>query len=362
MDVQAVLEDIFFVILYGGVTMLEVVAALYLLLRRGNAIAPDVTSPVRLRRWAAAFLTASASSHLLWLLYVDYPTPSCYLAAASLDTVLLLPTMAGMLLSMLQDRHRPVWPILAALAPVAVVSLVSILRGDETLVMPMRIYILVLEVLFALYMVFAVRRYGHWLRDNYADLEHKEIWESLVILAVFLLFFLFYGIADDGEVYRYLVQVDGIVVVALILWRVETLKQLSEHQLATESEEDLQKASAPHAIPDNIGPLLKKHCEEAKLFLQHDLNLTHLSHAIGTNHYYLSQHFARQGLTYNTYINGLRIRHFIRMYHEAVSDQRVFTAQQLAFESGFHSYSTFSAAFKQSTGTTVKDWMSAAAE
>ena len=50
METQEILQDIVFVLLYGGVIMLSVVAALYLLLRRGNAIAPEVKSPVRLRR------------------------------------------------------------------------------------------------------------------------------------------------------------------------------------------------------------------------------------------------------------------------------------------------------------------------
>ena len=49
MEAQEILQDIDFILLYGGVIFLEVAAALYLLLRRSNAIAPEVTSPVRLR-------------------------------------------------------------------------------------------------------------------------------------------------------------------------------------------------------------------------------------------------------------------------------------------------------------------------
>ncbi|MBO6062727.1 MAG: AraC family transcriptional regulator, partial [Bacteroidales bacterium] len=76
-----------------------------------------------------------------------------------------------------------------------------------------------------------------------------------------------------------------------------------------------------------------------------------------TNHYYLSQYFSQQGLTYNAYINGLRIRHFIRLCEKAVAENRAITAQQLAFKSGYRSYSTFSAAFKQHTGKSVSAWM-----
>lgn len=364
MEEQALLKDIAFVILYGGVIMLNVVAALYLLLRRGNAIAPEVTSPVRLRRWAAAFLIASALSHLFWLFYVSHPSPTVYVLVCGLDMLLLFPSIAGILLSMLQDRHRTVWPVLVMLIPAFVLMSLCIIREDESLFMLVSIYVFALYALIMLYMFFSVRRYGNWLRDNYADLENKEVWQSLLILAVFLLFFIMYSSVTEGNrVLVYLLQVDCIIIVVLLLWRVETLQQLSENA-APEAEpaEDVQKASAPPAIPSNIGPLLKKHCEEGQLYLQHDLTLVQLAQIIGTNRYYLSQHFAQQGLTYNAFINGLRVRHFIRLYHQAVAEQRIFTAQQLAFESGFHSYSTFGATFKQNMGMTVTQWMRSDAE
>ena len=67
--------------------------------------------------------------------------------------------------------------------------------------------------------------------------------------------------------------------------------------------------------------------------------------------------FSSQDTNYNTYINHLRINHFIRLYNKAVVDLRNFTAQELALESGFHSYRTFSEAFKHQTGQTVTVWM-----
>lgn len=358
MEAQEILKDIVFVLLYGGVIMLSVVAALYLLLRRGNAIAPEVTSPVRLRQWAAAFLVVSAISRLFWLFYVYHPTHTVYIIVCALDLLMLFPTIAGVLMSMLQDRHRIVWPVLVLLIPAVVLMSLCIIRGNDSLFTLVTIYVISLYALFMLYMFFAVRSYGRWLRDNYADLEHKEVWLSFLILAVFLLFFVMYSITSESRVYlAYLLQIDCIILVALLLWRVETLQQLSESSsLEPEPEEDVQKAPAP-AIPANIGPLLKKRCEEGQLYLQNDLTLSQLAQIIGTNRYYLSQHFAQQGLTYNAYINGLRVRHFVRLYHEAIAQQRIFTAQQLAFESGFHSYSTFSTTFKQNMGTTVTQWM-----
>ena len=349
MEEQAILQDVFFVTLYGGITMLDVVAALYLLLRRANAIAPEVTSPVRLRRWAALFLIALALSHVFWILYALAPSPIKYLTVCGLDILLYIPTVAGILLSMLQDRHRPSWPVLVAMVPVILMVAVGIIRKDDGVQNPLFYYVLFLFVLLMLYMCLSVQRYGRWLKDNYADLEHKEIRLSFLILAVFLLFFLLYSSTSEAPFHLYLLQLVNILIVVLLLWRVESLQQLSDTPV--------QKTSAQPGIPSSIGPLLKTHCEDAQLYLQHDLTVSHLAQIIGTNRYYLSQYFAQQGITYNAYINGLRIRHFVRLYHEAVANHRIFTAQQLAHESGFHSYSTFSATFKQNMGATVTTWM-----
>lgn len=363
METQEILKDVIFVILYGGVIMLSIVAALYLLLRRGNAIAPQVVPPVRLRRWAAAFLMACALSRVLWAYYVFHPSFTFYITVCVLDLLVLFPSITGILVSMLQDRQRPVWPMLMALIPALMLSVLCIIRGDDALFMPLSIYINALYGLLILYMFFAVRNYGRWLRDNYADLENKEVWHSIIILALFLLFFVMYGATEGSLAMAYLLQIDGILIVVLLLWRVETLQQLAESASSeAESAEDVQKSLASSAIPANIGPLLKKLCEDGQLYLEHDLTLAQLASAIGTNRYYLSQHFAQHGLTYNAYINGLRVGHFVRLYHEAMANRRIFTAQQLAFESGYHSYSTFSATFKQNVGMTVSQWMRSAAE
>ena len=59
-------EVVLFFILYGITGVVPLIAALYLLLRRGNAFASDVTPPLRLRRWAASFFAVAALDHV-WL-------------------------------------------------------------------------------------------------------------------------------------------------------------------------------------------------------------------------------------------------------------------------------------------------------
>ena len=346
--------------LFGGTAMASLIGCLYLLLTKGNAFANDVTPPTRLRRWAAAYFAVAFLEHILWLLFYRYSGDIhsvFYVVICGLDCVTMMTTIAGTLLAMLQDRKRHFWPLILATIPYPTFLALNIVYPDSHFSIMVFVYILLLYVFFTIYMVFAVKQYGRWLRDNYADLEHKEVWLSYMLIIVFTLFVFFYGLADN-TIISYLVELIGLALFGLLLWRVETLQQLDVVATQDEAETPTElEEVAPSADSSGIGQLLERHCEDAQLYLQHDLSLSQLAQAIGTNHYYLSQYFSQQGLTYNAYINGLRIRHFINLYHEAVASQRSFTAQQLANESGFRSYSTFGVAFKQRMGQTVTVWM-----
>ena len=86
---------IFFLILYGITGVVPLIAALYLLLRRGNAFAPGVTPPLRLRRWASSFFAVAALAHMWWLLFYTYfgdLNSKLFLVLAMLDCVLLFVT------------------------------------------------------------------------------------------------------------------------------------------------------------------------------------------------------------------------------------------------------------------------------
>jgi len=216
-------------------------------------------------------------------------------------------------------------------------------------------------------MVRATRQYGSWLRDNYADLEHKEVWQSFVVLAVMLLVFGIYAVGVRGPAYQYVFQINDVVLVCYLLWRVETLSDLSiaqQQSLPADLSIAVNEESgvSPKILTDDIGPLLQKYCIDTQLYLQHDLTLLQLAKVIGTNRLYLSRYFSNQGTTYNAYINDLRINHFLSLYREAVDAQRSFTAQQLALKSGYRSYNTFRDAFKRKTGQSVTAWMKTASE
>ena len=364
-------ELILFFILYGITGAMSFFAAVYLLLRRGNAFAPDVAPPLLLRRWAASFFAVSALGHVWWYLFLIYSRDlhsAFYVVVAVVDCFGMLTTIAGTLLAMLQDRRRPVWPVISALIPYPVIGALYIANPNESYLSVAIAYILLLYVLLTVYVAFAVRQYGRWLRDNYADLERKEVWLSQVVLLVFMLLFILYALVDINTIQVFLLHVVELVLFGLLLWRVETLPQLSENsseEVEASTPQTLESAQliptqaqkAPAIASTLIQQLLDERCVATQLYLQHDLTLQQLATAIGVNRFYLSQFFSKHGTTYNAYINDLRINHFVCLFREAVTSMKPITAQQLAYDSGYQSYSTFSLAFKQRMGQSVTSWV-----
>ena len=225
------LQDVYFLMLYGMATFFALLACGYLLLRRGNAFADDVRSSRKLRRWTAAFMAAIAASHVWWyVLGIYWLTDDRVvrnITAILLDHITLVPLAMAVMLAMLQDRKRPLWPWLVAHVPVVGAAVVGIdqrstFYGEEMA----HLCQLAVIVVFVVYYINALRQYGRWLLDNYADLERKEVWQSVVFVIALFIVYEVYS-TNAGELLReYLAQFITIIIIAFLLWRVETLQEL----------------------------------------------------------------------------------------------------------------------------------------
>ena len=386
---EQILEDAIFVMLYAVVTVLAALGCVYLLFRQGNAFAADVTPPLRLRRWAAAFLAVIALGHV-WYLPAMVSSSSetverWMLIGGLLDCLLTIPLALIVMLCMLQDKRRPLWPVWVAMVPLVIMMGVNIANRSDALLPWMQGYFLLAVIGFTVYMVREVQRYGRWLRDNYADLKHKEVWQSLLVLAVIMFLFVYYVMGYGSITYEYIIQICGLLLIGHLLWRVETLQDLSFQPMADGdiALAEAQRAAAEaddeadddaldgdggrpqpaeglsEAVIQEIGKLLHDRCEGNKLYLQTDLTSVQLAQALGTNRTYLGMYFSSQSTTYNAYINTLRINYFIELFRQAsaAAESQSIQAKQLAARSSYRSYRTFSVAFKQRTGQSVTEWM-----
>ncbi len=115
-------EDTLFIILYSVVAAMAMMAGCYLLFRRANAITPNIVPPIRLRRWTGAFLVSLAFNHA-WYMQLFFLSSSediemVDLIGGLIQGVTLLPVAIVILLAMLQDRRRPLWPFVISAVPV----------------------------------------------------------------------------------------------------------------------------------------------------------------------------------------------------------------------------------------------------
>ena len=265
--------------------------------------------------------------------------------------------MMAVLLRMLQDRKRKLWPFFVAHIPIIGIAIYGLMVHSPEAKVYMYYYQMVIIVVFIIYTIRSLMQYSRWLRENYADLEYKEVWQSLLLLAGVLVFYYAYTSNKGGLFHEYLSQVNTFIIIMFLSWRVETLQTLlpADADVVPAVATETPSVSANTSL--DIGLMLQNHCEATQLYLRHDLTLSELAVAIGTNRTYLSSYFSQQGDTYNAYINRLRVEHFKQLYHEAVSLSRPVTAQELSQQCGYRTYRTFSTAFRQHVGITVAEWM-----
>ena len=246
------LQDVIFIALYCVAVFAALMAGVYLLWRRGNAFMQEkgpenmvtIESPggmvrmshpfrssLRLRRWTAALMAAIVGSHVWWYAigqwWLEDDRLVRNIVAIALDHMTLVPLTMAVLLAMLQDRRRMLWPWLLVQVPVVVFGVMGIAGRDEFWGYDVLGYCqLAIITVFIVYYAVAVRHYGRWLRDNFSDLEHKEVWQSLVFAVGLFVVYEVYT-SNGGELLReYLSQVVTLVIIAFLVWRVETLEEL----------------------------------------------------------------------------------------------------------------------------------------
>ena len=112
------------------------------------------------------------------------------------------------------------------------------------------------------------------------------------------------------------------------------------------------EASASQELMQDIRNIL----EEKQLYIVHGLQVADLAKELGTNTTYISACINREtGASFNDLVNGYRIRHALDLL--AANPQMPVT--QVADLSGFSSYSSFLRSFRQFTGKTPTEYLSA---
>ena len=363
-----------------------IMMAVYLLTSRRNAFGTELVTDQRLRRKAGRLIfiyTLIYLTNIPMVLWLADDLQLLQMASVTVDMTIWCPVVLHFLLELLQDRRH--WDNrLLLISVLAVMPLTGwLLTGHAW--WKWAVYgMYIAEVVFFIgWYIRAAIAYHRFLADNYADLEHKEVtWSWIILSSMFFSFinYLLMLFQSDMQIcvaLSYIFHLADILFIGIIVWYIDHQQVLEP--LAEESVEEVQKSQEAEAVETEAmettnthevpalrkdiiiyktGELLRKHCEEAQLYLQRDLSLKTLAQACHTNRTYLGLYFASQGITYYIYINKLRIDHFQSLYREAMKEESTtFTLQQLSKDSGFLSYNTFSRAFVSCTGISVSKWL-----
>ena len=355
--------------------------AVYLLVSKRNAFGSEIVTDQRLRRKAGRLIfiyTLIYLTNIPMVLWLADDLQLLQMASVTVDMTIWCPVVLHFLLELLQDRRH--WDNrLLLISVLAVMPLTGwLLTGHAW--WKWAVYgMYIAEVVFFIgWYIRAAIAYRRFLADNYADLEHKEVtWSWIILSSMFFSFinYLLMLFQSDMQIcvaLSYIFHLADILFIGIIVWYIDH-QQVLEPLTAEAGVEKLPKEQeaetdeTAHTLTDQTtrediiiartGALLRKHCEETQLYLQYDLSLKIVAQECNTNRTYLSRYFASQGITYYIYINKLRIDHFQSLYREAMKEKSTtFTLQQLSKDSGFLSYNTFSRAFVSCTGISVSKW------
>ena len=124
------------------------------------------------------------------------------------------------------------------------------------------------------------------------------------------------------------------------------------------SRKKLDKYKTSHLDPQKIQTVMLKLDDlmtKEQLFLNPDLNLQDLADRLKIHYNYVSRIInEKYGLSYNDYINKLRIEEVTKRFSNPKFKDK--TVLEIMYETGFYSKSVFNTAFKKFTGMTPSEY------
>lgn len=204
------------------------------------------------------------------------------------------------------------------------------------------------------------RRYREAFYQKYAAPLVGQFLRSFLIICFGLLFFWLAGFLSkvlqgkhDYSIYTlfWVLLVASVYFLAYKIWATPAVLELPK----VLEEEIPGQTEVP--IPAEVIEELARHMEEKKPYLDPEIRISDLADALNQPKHELSRLINLGfGRNFFDFINGYRVREFIRARNEAAS--RHLNTLELAYASGFNSKTAFNRAFLKETGQSPRDYFS----
>ncbi len=258
----------------------------------------------------------------------------------------------------LAEKKVP-WTFWLLLLPAAIIPVLDLFDSSELPQHLMRISYIPITLYIYYRLITLPYKFEKQIRNSYADMEGKStlpIKISILMMAFTLILNLalrYIGARNTSETILCFALLYYAIALFFIFYSVETytftaekmVDEIGEEPVADEIREalepvDLREDASDNrdALYDNLVVRLEKLMKEEQLFLQHNLKITDVSRAVGSNRTYVSNCINQvYGVSFATYINTLRIEYAQKLM-DANEEYDVLT---IATKSGFASHRSF---------------------
>ncbi len=210
---------------------------------------------------------------------------------------------------------------------------------------------------FLLFTLFILKKYHIGVRNNYSDIENKELLSITILVFVLLIFYIIETIISIFVIsgsfipeYIYYFVYFGLIALLFSIGYNELIWSKKAVDISP-TQERYKNSSLDIESSKGLSIKLKSFIEQNKPYLDSQLTLKKLAEMIDIQPYVLSQLINESfDCNFSEFINSYRIEEAKRLLRDP--EYKNYTLTAIGFESGFNSKSAFYIAFKNFTGTT----------
>lgn len=220
-----------------------------------------------------------------------------------------------------------------------------IITKNEIIYTVLQYFTMVLCLIIYLYIELKIRKYNKEIQDYYSNIERIHLkWTVYILRLCLVIVALWLGLSFNFLPFTDIIY--NIITLPLILYiSYKIYFQEPPKEINQEKEGGINDRETLIQGVDITALILEK-----QYYLTENLNLTMLASLIGTNRTYLSRFInTKLNTTFYDYINTFRVEHAMRLLRDSNSKQSL---EEVAYQSGFGSYTTFNRFFKKRYNTT----------
>ena len=253
---------------------------------------------------------------------------------------------------------------------IAFVDKVFLDKQNNTLVVGIQLMRTIHVTIYVVVSLFLIRHFSRYLKDNYSDLDQLNLDKAAVLLRLFVAISIFrvlvytvsMGVHLNFVVTNNIISLMTSLVIYALAYSVWNRNVHVSFQSAPEMTGPAiagERVRSTYFLTESQCALLSEKLErlfhQDKVFLESELSLTELSEKLGIPAYQTSELINRKYKEpFFDFINRRRIEEVKKRLEDAAYAH--YSILGIAMDCGFHSKSSFNAAFKKFTGSTPSEY------